>query len=260
MVAQLKTVLHEDYFGETVILYQLFDNSCYMSCDEEGNRALPIKGRDHKYHVPGRLVLAGREEFRTIFTTVLPLLRAGLDNTKVLLIPLMRYIVDKCCDSETHITNKASGSYGKMMGNALAEMGEWLKDLAFTRRIRNFVVLCPNELLGEEESIKAGSRKVTSFWKESPVHMSQDGYTALADCILEKLAATTLSRKVDEDKLVVSYAGKEKLVDRTAHRPKWVTGNDSAVNRNTLTVPSRNLSGASIGKGPTSCFIVCHCT
>jgi hypothetical protein len=117
------------------------------------------------------LVLAGREEFRTIFTTVLPLLRAGLDNTKVLLVPLMRYIVDKCCDSETHITNKASGSYGKMMGNALAEMGEWLKDLAFTRRIRNFVVLCPNELLGEEESIKAGSRKVTSFWKESPVHM-----------------------------------------------------------------------------------------
>jgi hypothetical protein len=60
MVAQLKSVLQEDYCGETVILYQLFDNSCYMSCDEEGNRALPVKGRDHKYHVPGRLVLAGR--------------------------------------------------------------------------------------------------------------------------------------------------------------------------------------------------------
>jgi hypothetical protein len=143
----------------------------------------------------------------------------------------MRYIVEKCCDSEIHITNKASGSYGKMMGSVLAEMGEWLKDLAFTRRIRNFVVMCPNELLGEDETIKAGSRKVTSFWKESAVHLTQDGYTALAESILEKLSATTLLRKVDEDKLVVCYAGKDKLVDRTAHRPKWVTGNDSAVNR-----------------------------
>jgi hypothetical protein len=81
MVAQLKNVLHEEYNGETVIIYQLFDNSCYMSCDEEGNRWLPIKGRDNAYHVPGRLVFAGRDDFRGLFTTVLPLLRTGLDNT-----------------------------------------------------------------------------------------------------------------------------------------------------------------------------------
>jgi hypothetical protein len=112
MVSQLKNVLHEEYNGETVIIYQLFNNSCYLSSDEEGNRCLPVKGRDNMYHVPGRLVFASRDEFRGLFTTVLPLLRAGLDNTKVLLSPLMRYIVQKCCEDDTHIINKGLSNYG----------------------------------------------------------------------------------------------------------------------------------------------------
>jgi hypothetical protein len=43
MLHQLKSVLHEDYGGETVIIYQLFDNSYFLYCDEEGSRGLLVK-------------------------------------------------------------------------------------------------------------------------------------------------------------------------------------------------------------------------
>jgi hypothetical protein len=231
MTSQLKTVLHEDYGGETVIIYQLFDNSCFLYCDEEGNRGLPVKGRDHLYHIPGRLVMASRDEFRDIFTVILPLLRAGLDNTKVLLSPLMRYIVNKCCEDDKHITNKSSSHYGKSMGESLGEMEVWLRDLAFTRRVRNFVVMCPNTILGDEASIKEGSRRVTAFWKEGPVHLTREGYTTIATGIVDKLAVSTLARKVEDNKQVRSYSEKSKMVDRAASRPSWVKDNDSSIHR-----------------------------
>jgi hypothetical protein len=175
------------------------------------------------YHVPGRLVFASRDEFRGLFTTVLPLLRAGLDNTKVLLSPLMRYIVQKCCEDDSHIINKGHSNYGTNMGTALGEMSEWLRDLAFTRRVRNFIVMCPNEILGDEGSIKAGTRRVTAFWKDGPVHLTQEGYSALA--------TSNLARKVDTDKQVMSYATKQRLEDRTVRRQNWITSNDSSVQR-----------------------------
>jgi hypothetical protein len=53
---QLTTVLAEDYEGETMIIYQLFDNNLYLSCDEAGVRRLPEKGPDNKYHVSGKLI------------------------------------------------------------------------------------------------------------------------------------------------------------------------------------------------------------
>jgi hypothetical protein len=77
MSHQLSTVLAEKYDGETLILYQLLDNNFYLACDADGNRSLPVKGRDGKYHVPGRLVTADRDEVRRLFTEALPLLRGG---------------------------------------------------------------------------------------------------------------------------------------------------------------------------------------
>jgi hypothetical protein len=50
----------------SLYLYQLFDNSSFMSCDSNGDRSLPVKMVDGRYHVPGRLVMVSREEFREL--------------------------------------------------------------------------------------------------------------------------------------------------------------------------------------------------
>jgi hypothetical protein len=46
MSAELSKVLAEDFDGETIIIYQLFDNLCYRVCDASGNRSLPVRGED----------------------------------------------------------------------------------------------------------------------------------------------------------------------------------------------------------------------
>jgi hypothetical protein len=120
MSAELSKVLAEDFEGETIIIYQLFDNLCYRVCDANGNRSLPVRGEDGKYHLPGKMVIADRDEFRAIFMDILPLLRAGADSVKILMTPLMRYVKKKCCDDPGHITNK--GSFGEEIGEGLNEI------------------------------------------------------------------------------------------------------------------------------------------
>jgi hypothetical protein len=90
MITQLNSVLDKEYSGETIIIYQAYDNGIFLSCDEDGNRALPVKHRGSGYHVPCIwLVYADRQEFRDLFTTTLMLLCAGRDHTKFLMMPVV---------------------------------------------------------------------------------------------------------------------------------------------------------------------------
>jgi hypothetical protein len=147
---------------------------------------------DGKYHVPGRLVFVDRAGFRELFTITLPLLRAGKNHTKILLTPIMRYALAACCDNPAHITNKREPAYGTALGEALSNIGEWLQDLAFTRRIRNFAVMCPTDVMQRADQQRKGN-----FWAEGPVHMTNDGYRFLANALLERFADVKLCRKVD---------------------------------------------------------------
>ena len=54
-----------------MVLFQLFDSCIYFSSSSPGEQALPKRGEDGVYHVPGDLVLA--DSFRKIFVTALPL-------------------------------------------------------------------------------------------------------------------------------------------------------------------------------------------
>jgi hypothetical protein len=218
MRGQLSTVLEENFNGETFLVYQLFDNSCYKSCNHNNERALPVKLFDNKYHIPGRLVFADKDEFREMFTITLPLLRAGLMHTKILLTPLMRYVTRPCCDNPGHITNRHEPGYGPMLAEAICEAKGWLKGLAFTRRIKNFSVICPNEMLGMEDR---------HFWGSDPVHMEETGYKEMGKRLIEAMTTTELCRKPSE----VKTTFKKPSTDWAAKRASWVTENDSQVHR-----------------------------
>jgi hypothetical protein len=230
MCTQLSKVLNEDFDGETIVIYQLFDNSCYLACDAEGNRSLPVKGKDQLYHVPGRLVMADRDEFREMFTEALPLLRAGQDCVKVLLTPLMRYIVKPCCADPTHIINKgAEQPLGLALGESLNLIYDWLRGLAFTRRIRNFTVIDPNEVIQTKDNVLKAAKQVKKFWKADPVHMSEEGYRVLGKNMLERILEADLSRRTDKED--GQSTGGRKMVDWAERRSAWVSKNDSQVHR-----------------------------
>jgi hypothetical protein len=222
-IRELNAVLAEDYSGETIVIYQLYDNSCYLACSPAGETSLPVKLADNKFHVEGRLTFVDRTGFRELFTATLPLLRAGKDCVKILLSPLMRYALEPCCADNTHMTNRSDSNFGSNLGQALSNIGEWLQDLAFTRRIRNFAVMCPTQVMQQAEGERRGS-----FWTEGPVHMNGEGYRFLGAALLERFADVKLSRKVEKK---TTSEGNRSRIDHAATRQAWVAGNDSAVKR-----------------------------
>jgi hypothetical protein len=75
-------------------VYNLFDNSCYLSVGTDGSRALPSKcKKDGVYVVPGALGFIDRDAFKDLFGSAVPLLRAGGQHRKIILVPLMRYVL-----------------------------------------------------------------------------------------------------------------------------------------------------------------------
>jgi hypothetical protein len=241
VISELSSVLEEEYNGETFVIYQLYDNSSYLACSPDGDRSLPVKLGDGRYHVPGRLVFVDRAGFRELFTITLPLLRAGKNHTKILLTPIMRYALAACCDNPAHVTNKREPAYGTALGEALSNIGEWLQDLAFTRRIRNFAVMCPTDVMQRADQQRKGN-----FWAEGPVHMTKDGYRFLADALLERFADVKLCRKV-ESKPPPAATSSQRKPDMAARRESWVGGNDSSVHRRYDTDSGRGYPGGQRG-------------
>ena len=122
----------------------------------------------------GKLILGGRETIKEILNISMPLLRAGGALNKIVLSPLPRYIVSPCCADANHTTNLADKNYGTVMGEQLADIHGWLKELLYGKRIKNHKCVCPSSLLGFDEGISAG--ELAAIWGRNPVHMTQIGY------------------------------------------------------------------------------------
>jgi hypothetical protein len=158
------------------------------------------------------MVMVNRDEFRELFTGVLPILRAGQQHTTVLLTPLVRYLIQSCCRDPTHITNRCEPRYAAAIAEAMCEIKGWLKGLAFTCRLKN-------EMLGQEDR---------HFWDTDPVHMVEAGYKELGKRLLEAMANADVSCKTD----VTTYQQSSMPgTDWAEMRTSCVKGHDSQAHR-----------------------------
>jgi hypothetical protein len=127
-----------------------------------------------------------------------------------------------------HIINRQEKNYVQNIAAKLGEFKGSLNGLAFTRRLRNFAVICPNELLGcQEDSLKAAAM-LAQYWgnNSDPVHMSAEGYADLSKRILERMIETDLRRPTGQP-----GCSKPNITDWASKRSDWVLKNDSAVHR-----------------------------
>jgi hypothetical protein len=184
--------------GETVIIYQIFDNSCFYSIGTDGSANLPMKNNSNgKYHIIGALGMVDRDEFKQQFSMAVQLFRAGGLNKKVIVSPLMRYAIESCCDSALHCTNRGP-ALNKVLSEGLTT-GDWIDDQSYLKRIRNFMVVNPNLVIAPDNAYKKDAKTFKMYWKNGPVHMSSTGYEKLAQGILEELATGNFSRAVNAD-------------------------------------------------------------
>jgi hypothetical protein len=108
---------------------------------------------------------------------ITPLLRAGGECEKIILSPLPRYM-KRCCRNKEHLTNKRDEDYASKMGEALADIRDSMKDLVYGKKIRSFKVLNTTRLIMGDDAEEAVDN-LRTFWREDPVHMTQEGYNAL---------------------------------------------------------------------------------
>jgi hypothetical protein len=130
-----------------------------------------------------------RPSLRDLYNTVVPLQRAGGEECKIIISPLLRYIGGKCCDNPAHITNFGDKRYFQKLGICLGEITDWLKECRHSKRIRNYRVMCPNRMLRMGEDDDKAAKRVRTYWDADPVHMGPDGYRQLACALLDKVAA-----------------------------------------------------------------------
>jgi hypothetical protein len=137
----------------------------------------------------------------------------------------MRYVGGGCCSDTTHIINRGERQYSATIAEKLGEMKGSLSSLAFTRRLRNFVVICPNELLKQEDTA-ATAAMLHRYWADDHVHKAAEGYQVLSRRLIEKMMDADLKRPI-----LSSGGGTAAPIDWTTRRSNWVTSNDSVVHR-----------------------------
>ena len=152
----------------------------------------------------------------------------------------------KCCEDRLHITNFRTKGYAAEMGNSLAQIFNWLGDLAHGKRILDYDVVCISSVVGMEGN--PSKKELAKLWGSDPVHLTTAGYQKVVDKLVEKAEAHQMRP------LKTTVAARSKNPNRTTterrpglSRRRW--GQD-AHNRSTAgRSGKRSYSGS--GSGPS---------
>jgi hypothetical protein len=137
--------------------------------------------------------MVDRDTFKQLFSAEVPLLRAGGQNKKVILSPIMRYAIESFCDSAGHCLNRGP-ALNKVLSEGLDSLQTWIDDQSYLKRIRNFIVVNPNLIIAPDSVNKMETKTFKLYWKSGPIHMSTIGYKKLAAGLLEEMSSATFSR------------------------------------------------------------------
>ena len=142
--------------------------------------------------------------------------------------PMPRYAVAKCCEDPSHITNFNDDAYSTEMAARMNEIAKNIKNLIFTRRLKGVKLVNPIALMGNT------GEEALALWGQDPVHPSELAYQKMAreisgDISCQRTAAprSTLSAKPRPDNRtgVPGPSPRENWTSHTQHvatrRGRW---------------------------------------
>ena len=86
LASDISGIMENNNSSRVVVVLQLFDNEMYKGMS--GREILDSVKKDGRYHIIGKLVTASKEEFKALFGTAIPIIKAAKAAT-VLLISLL---------------------------------------------------------------------------------------------------------------------------------------------------------------------------
>ena len=215
--------------SDTLVL-DIWSNSAYMGTDEIGLpcRSIKVEGR---YHVIGHLQAAPKTVFQNGLAAVQPILDCAKNSNIVLVAPIPRYVVAKCCMDPSHICNFGKDDYEDEFYRA----SEQAENVAGSAGI-DFSFLRINEIFGVSDSSLSELRTAGggSVWQaEDPVHLSADAYKEIGSAILTSNggveAPARPAKRPRLESVIPSHTGGAggRGIRGNVRAPLWITGQAS---------------------------------
>jgi hypothetical protein len=128
--------------------------------------------------------LISKEDMKEIFLLILPLIKAAKGMQIIIMGPMPRYFLARCCDNAGHLTNRNGEHYIDEMIQAIRDVYSWINNTIFMRRIKGVKIFNPTHTLGFND-YDVNIDTIIELWGEDPVHPTPAPYKVLVD----KLAA-----------------------------------------------------------------------
>jgi hypothetical protein len=181
---QLESINFDDPSRSLIVIFNL-DCAAFFAVTEEGDMAPPRNVEGH-YHLDREMAVATKEMFVKTLKVCTPLFKFKPEVKKLILAPLPRYWLDKCCDDSSHIPNFSNENYEKNLFDGLSNLRRHVKDYLFLHHIPNARVISPflvfADATGRAPSAEAISA-VKDLWGPDPVHPSLECLEKLATFI-----------------------------------------------------------------------------
>ena len=136
----------------------------------------------------GELQFISEEQFKSLFETAIPILRAARGARILIVGPLARYAIHKCCEEASHVTKSEDPVFVSRIKDKLLTIGKNLKNLVHLRRIKEAKVLNPAVLM---RMTSASEDALMRIWGMDPVHPTKTAYTNMAASVMDEIESDT---------------------------------------------------------------------
>ena len=215
------------------VIMDLWSNSAFMGTDESGLPCRPQRDpADHKYHVPGQLQAAPQTLFQTIMRDASGLIGAAGSAMVVLVTPIPRYLMSKCCRDTEHITNWGTEEFRAELARA-TDAVETAAAAAGSPEA-NYRIFNPMEIWNgtDPNTHEAVTSNGSPVWLDyDPVHLTAGAYLDIARSLIGMEDDSELMRPSKRPRLESLVPAQPTVGGRgrgSVMPPLWVAGMASA--------------------------------
>jgi hypothetical protein len=194
-----ESVLKQKSQNVTAFVFDLFGNTSVRFEQFDGSTALPFKSHG-KYHLGGDVVVSPQDVFKKTVEAILPILLAKGDTPCVLIPPIPRYLLSRCCDDIGHCTDAKKDTYQENLLTGFLQLRNSLIKTLVSAGVKNFKVLdtCCTTNCATTANTKTRLSELKLVTAKDGVHYIAAGYRNLATRSITCLKTMLVSPPRDE--------------------------------------------------------------
>jgi hypothetical protein len=134
--SKIESICLEHKDKNIIFVFVLQDNLAYYGQRDDNSLHASFSDKKGKFHVEGRLVLATKTLLHQHMKELAKTMTYCGSCQKYLLGPFPRYLLDRCCDNNKHITNLDDDDYISYQIGSCKDTSRAVRKLCFTCGVR----------------------------------------------------------------------------------------------------------------------------